>query len=180
MDVNLQKAQGALVGEKPKQQSDAQTKIQNIGTYVSSFVPGQLICFYYDAKMKKTLPYWDKFPLIFPIRVYRENDKEYILGINFHYLHPFYRARLMDALQDCMNNRFYNQSTRMEASYQTLKAASKYRLFKPCLKKYLISHVKSQFLMIDPQFWNIALMLPLQQFQKAPAEQVWAESAAAV
>ena len=45
---------------------------------------GMMNLFGYDAKHKATLPYYDKFPLIFPI----EPAKGGFIGINFHYL-PF-------------------------------------------------------------------------------------------
>ena len=43
---------------------------------------GVMNLFGYDAKHKATLPYYDKFPLIFPI----EPAKGGFIGINFHYL----------------------------------------------------------------------------------------------
>lgn len=57
---------------------------------------GSMYMFIYDAKWKKTLPYWDIRPLIFPI----SRSKDRFMGINFHYLPVPYRAMLMDALYD--------------------------------------------------------------------------------
>ena len=42
---------------------------------------GLLNMFFYDPKMKKKLPYYDRFPLILPIETYSNG----FLGINFHY-----------------------------------------------------------------------------------------------
>jgi hypothetical protein len=44
--------------------------------------PGEMYFFQYDAKLKKELPYWDKFPLIFPV----EEAPNGFYGLNFHYL----------------------------------------------------------------------------------------------
>ena len=45
---------------------------------------GDLFCYYYNPKYKKTLPYYDMFPMIMLIKA----EKETFLGINFHYLRP--------------------------------------------------------------------------------------------
>ena len=45
---------------------------------------GQMFLFAYDAKHKDTLPYYDRYPLIFPFK--KVNDG--FLGINMHYLPP--------------------------------------------------------------------------------------------
>ena len=43
---------------------------------------GRLNFFFYDPKYKKTLPYYDTFPLVLPI----ERIPGGFAGINFHYL----------------------------------------------------------------------------------------------
>ena len=45
---------------------------------------GRLNMFFYDPKYKKTLPYYDTFPLVLPI----ERIPGGFAGINFHYLRP--------------------------------------------------------------------------------------------
>jgi len=55
---------------------------------------GDLFCYHYDPKYKKTLPYYDAFPLIMLIGA----DKDTFLGCNFHYLNPRFRAILLDKL----------------------------------------------------------------------------------
>lgn len=133
---------------------------------------GYMYAFAYDPKMKKELPYYDTFPLIFPVEF--QNDG--FLGINFHYLPPTLRARLMDALYSNLTNKNYDATTRMRISYSILQSASKYRFFKPTLKKYLRSHVRSSFLEIRVNEWDIALFLPTESFRKADTQKVWADS----
>jgi len=133
---------------------------------------GYMYAFKYDPKMKKELPYYDTFPLIFPVKF--ENDG--FLGINFHYLPYILRAKLMDALYSNLTNKNYDETTRIKVSYSILQSASKYRYFKPTLKKYLRSHVRSNFLEIQVNEWDIALFLPTESFKKADAGQVWEES----
>jgi hypothetical protein len=126
----------------------------------------------YDPKYKDTLPFYDKFPLIFPFHV--ESDRFW--GINFHYLPPPLRAKLMDSLYDVANNQRYDESTKLRINYQILNSASKFRYFKPCVKQYLFTQMKSKFVYIYPSEWDIALFLPSEKFSKASKAQVWAES----
>ena len=133
---------------------------------------GYMYAFKYDPKHKADLPYYDTFPLIFPVKM----ESDGFLGINFHYLPPVLRAKLMDALYSTLTNKKYDDSTRVRISYSILQSASKYRYFKPTLKKYLRAHVRSQFLEIQVQEWDIALFLPTESFRKADTGRVWEES----
>ena len=133
---------------------------------------GRMLMYRYDPKWKAKLPYYDTFPLIFPIEMYPDR----FLGINMHYLPPVYRARLMDALYGALNNTRYDEKSRLMLSYKILQAASKYKYFKPCIKMYLKSHVKSQLIEVDIKEWDYVLMLPLARFKKANQRTVWDQS----
>ena len=139
---------------------------------VSSMEFGYMYAFKYDPKTKKDLPYYDTFPLIFPVRM----DSDGFLGINFHYLPPVLRAKLMNALYSTLTNKKYDDTTKVKISYSILQSASKYRYFKPMLKKYLRSHVRSQFLEVQVNEWDIAIFLPTESFRKADTGRVWEDS----
>lgn len=139
---------------------------------VSSMEFGYMYAFKYDPKTKNDLPYYDTFPLIFPVRM----DSDGFLGINFHYLPPVLRAKLMNALYSTLTNKKYDDTTKIKISYSILQSASKYRFFKPMLKKYLRSHVRSQFLEVQVNEWDIAIFLPTESFRKADTGRVWEES----
>ncbi len=135
-------------------------------------LPGKMYCFFYDPKHKDTLPYYDRFPLIFPIKL----EGGSMLGINLHYLpHPM-RAQLMDALYQLEDKR-YTQDKKLRVSYEILNGAARFRFFKPCIKKYLFTHLRSRFLEIPMDNWDVALMLPLERFEKEKKQLVWKESA---
>lgn len=134
--------------------------------------PGSMYFYMYDPKTKETLPYYDRFPLIFPFHI--ESDRFW--GINLHYLPLQLRAQLMDALYDISSNQRYDDTTRLRLSYQVLKSASKFRYFKPCVKQYLFSHMQSKFVYVHPSEWDTALFLPLERFTKASKTQVWAQT----
>jgi|TARA_B110000977_G_C11032189_1_gene475719 hypothetical protein len=138
----------------------------------SKFAMGNMYLFAYDPKHKDTLPYYDRFPLIFPIN----KAKGGFLGINMHYLPPILRAKLMDALYTVLNNKNFDETTKLTASYKILNGATKFKEFQPCIKHYLNAHVRSKPAYINPAEWDIALFLPMQKFVGATATQVYADS----
>lgn len=133
---------------------------------------GALYSFYYDPKHKKTLPYFDRFPLVFPFG----KAKDGFMGLNMHYLPPPFRAKLMDALYETASNKRFNDATKLKISYETLKGASKYKWYKPCVKHYLVPHMRSRFFQVYSAEWDIALFLPTAQFEGATQTKVWADS----
>ena len=133
---------------------------------------GNMYMFGYEAKHKETLPYYDAFPLIFPIGL----AKGGFLGLNMHYLPPMLRATLMDEIYKTVTNNRYDENTRAKISYELLNGASKFDEFKPCLKHYLNKQIKSRFIYIAPAEWDIALFLPSAKFIGASKQKVYADS----
>lgn len=148
--------------------------IRQMGTerYENRFRLGHMYMFLYDPKHKETLPYYDRFPLIFPIN----RAKGGFLGINMHYLPLQLRAKLMDALYDNVTNDRFDETTRLRASYNTLNAASKFKEFRPTVKHYLNNHIRSRLVYVNPTEWDIALFLPTARFVGATQNQVWQDS----
>lgn len=136
-------------------------------TPVSLF--GNMFFFRYDAKWKDELPYWDKFPLVIPIEFYPDS----FLGINLHYVGYEARAILLDKLNAISGNKYLDEHSRVRVTYDLVKESTKFREIQPCLKKYLYSHVKSQFLKVEPTEWDVAIFLPVQQFVGAKPEDIW-------
>lgn len=130
-----------------------------------------MIMFFYDAKHKETLPYWDQFPLIFPIEMYDDG----FLGINLHYLPPLLRAKLMNALYTVAVTK-KDKILKLKISYQILASAMNFSPFKPCVKRYLKGHIKSRFFYVEPTEWDMALFLPTQRFVGASDAKVWSDS----
>ena len=160
-----------------------QNKASNVNTnkelaklkdrYRNQIQIGRMYLFHYDAKTKKDLPYYDMFPLIFPF----QKAPGGFYGINLHYLPYNYRALLMDGLYSLVVNESHNdETTRLRLSYQILNSMSKLRYFRPCVKRYLNSNIRSKFVYITPEEWNIALFLPLQKFNKGTIQQVYKDS----
>jgi len=133
---------------------------------------GRMFMYFYTAKTKDKLPYWDRFPCIFVVDVTADG----FTGTNLHYLSPLYRARLMDSLYTIQRNDGLRKSKKLRMNYQLLSSAAKFRWFKPTFKKYLRSQVRSRYLWVPAESWDVALMLPTQRFVRTTKNRVWRDS----
>ena len=136
------------------------------------FIKGGLFFFYYDPKTKEDLPYYDKFPLVLMLERYEDG----FLGLNLHYLPVNYRVRFLDKLLDYGRFNEDGDPVRLRITYDILTATKRFKEFRPCIKRYLTSHVKSRILAVQPEEWETAVFLPVHQFKKAKADKVWRES----
>ena len=137
---------------------------------------GSMFMYFYDPKHKNKLPYYDRFPLTIPV----EPADGGFRGINLHYLPPVLRAKFLDALLNVTNNKKYDNTTKFRLTYRLLKGARNMRYFKPCLKHYLLEHVRSRFAEVPAPEWEIATFLPTAQWTKASAGRVYQDSRKAI
>ena len=128
---------------------------------------GNMNFFVYDPKHKKTLPYYDRFPLIIPI----EEKNTYFLGINFHYLSIPYRISLIEKL--IKFQRTVANEQRIILEWRDIK---RFREVRPAIKKYLKRNVRTTFVKIKEEEFRLALMLPVQDFAKATKYKVYYDS----
>jgi len=133
---------------------------------------GRMYFYFYDPKMKEMLPYYDRFPLVIPIERYQDG----FLGLNLHYISPRQRVILLDKLSNYLNNHKYDETTRLRLSYDHLRNASTIYEGIPCIKKYLYKQVKSRFLEITADEWDIAALLPTEYFSGASKNKVFSDS----
>jgi len=135
-------------------------------------LPGSMYMYFYDPKHKKTLPYYDRFPLT----IFVEPAKDGFYGLNLHYLRPDIRAEFLDELMRLAPKRIIDSTRLIKLRYNLLQGVQKYKEFKPCFKHYLTKHVKSQFSRVQMADWEIAIFLPTEQFIKKPKGSIWSES----
>tara|TARA_B100000131_G_C17756886_1_gene467503 strand:+ start:49 stop:609 length:561 start_codon:yes stop_codon:yes gene_type:complete len=167
-------------GDRPKSTQWFRNKIKEFGepksadlirdgkrTTVPTF--GLLNMFIYDPKLKDKLPYYDTFPLVLPVEEYNDG----FLGINLHYLSIPMRMSLLDRLMTFSNNDKFDKSTELRVTYRRLKNI---RLIKPCLKRYLATHVKTNFRKVEADEFVVATLLPVQQFKKRGDKYVFNKS----
>jgi len=132
--------------------------------------PGRMFTFGYDAKLKAILPYWDKFPLIIVLDVYKDG----FLGLNFHYISPIERAKFFNKMmkfatekkepEDMSDKAFFNVTW---DAVKNIKGADK------MIHKYLYGHVRTSLLEAPPNEWENVIFLPYQRFVGASAKAVW-------
>jgi len=134
---------------------------------------GGVYTFVYSPKYQKTLPYWDRNPLIVVIDHYAGG----FLGLNFHYLPPKLRAIFMDKLLDF--RRGFRDKARIKVNYGQLKSMSKLRYYKPTIKRYLTSHMRSKLILIPEEEWKEMLLLPYAKFS-IPNTKVYQKSRALI
>jgi hypothetical protein len=133
---------------------------------------GRMYFYFYNPKLKDSLPYYDRFPLVIPIDRYSDG----FLGLNLHYIHPKQRIILLDKLSEVANNDDYNEKTKLKISYAYLASASKVFEATPCIKRYLFTQIQSRFLEITADEWDIAALLPMESFVGASTSKVYADS----
>ena len=121
-------------------------------------VIGKMYFFWYDPKHKDKLPIYDRFPLVFPIERYSDG----FLGLNMHYLSFSERKYLLDQLMKFRTNTKMNETTKLRLTYDLLASTKKINTtMRPCIKRYLFTQVRSQFVEITADEWDKALELPV-------------------
>ena len=132
--------------------------------------PGKMYTFGYDAKFKKILPYWDKFPLIIVLDVYKDG----FIGLNFHYLFPVERMKFITKIMKYATEggevENMSDKARFEMSWDLIR---KLKHADKMIHKYLYSHVRTSLLEAPPNEWENVIFLPYQRFVGASAKAVW-------
>jgi hypothetical protein len=161
------------VASMAKQQLTPNKVLQgNPDQLVTRIMPGHLYMFAYDPKLKKELPYYDRFPLVFPF----SKTPDGFIGLNMHYLPYQLRIALLDNLLVFRSNNRLDETTKLKYSWQVLDGVSRYKAAQPCVKQYLIGHVRTQFRQVESKDWATAMLLPVERFVGASKQEVWAES----
>lgn len=138
---------------------------------------GHMNMFLYSPKYKddrNILPYYDRFPLIMPIMPEGGGAvSESFVGLNFHYLSIPMRLKLLNVISEFANNDKFDETTQIRLTWNKIK---RNRLVQPCVKKYLMSNVRTPFRVINAEEMMTAVLLPVQDFRHATDTQVYADS----
>ena len=122
---------------------------------------GDMFCYYYNPKYRKTLPYYDMFPMIMLLSA----EKETFLGINFHYLRPKWRAILLDRV-----------TAKIGGGLPKWSKLRQIRQIAPTIKRYRFDHIMRKVIPIEEDEQEIAIFLPTERFKKAGKANVWSDS----
>jgi len=79
-------------------------------------------------------------------------------------------------LLDYKTTKTYSETTKLRMSYNLLNNLKNANEVKPCIKHYLSNHVNSRFLKVNPEDWQAAIFLPIENFVGATKEQVFRDS----
>lgn len=150
-----------LLGKARSASSMRKTLINAHQQQSSSTIIGKMYFFSYDAKTKDKLPRWDRYPLVFPIERYNDG----FLGLNLHYLTTGERQALLSRLTAYATAQNLTEKSRLRLTYDLIASTKKINsLARPCIKRYLYSHVRSRFIEIPATEWDRVVQLPLEVF----------------
>lgn len=161
-----------LIQSNQVTQSTMQIYAEDYGLKKGKFNPGHLQHFTYLAKHRKTLPYWDAFPLNLGIAV----ASDHFLDLNIHYLNYNYRERFLKLLYDNITNKNLSPTTKANINYAMVKEMSKFKFMQPCIKRHNFQQMKSPPIYIKPEHWKYAMFLPSEEFIGSTKGKVWQES----
>lgn len=133
---------------------------------------GKVYSFMYVAKFAKTLPYYDRYPMVLIIK--RDTKKKTFDGFNLHYISPQFRTLL---LRGIMHLYMAGADRYLMPEFQTSVAKMIKRIAGPCMHRYRMDHV------INLRYIQIPSLLPIhlgsvkdQTFIRAGLQRVWMDS----
>jgi len=164
---------------------------------------GSMYFFVYEPEGKKTLPYYDRFPLI----IFMKQVKGGFHGLNLHYLNYKERFKLLVEIMDLYGGiedyygqtgknkkkqlgsqnpytafieeegKYFTDSARIKnLTYNRIKDKEKFEYYKPCYKHYKTARVKSRFARVQMADWPLATLLPVEAFIGAPKQKIFVKS----
>jgi hypothetical protein len=139
----------------------------------------------YDAKTKKTLPFWDKIPLWTPLKLL----PSHMLGLNFHFLPPLQRKAFLEDYHAYLTKvaRGYGFENLEDVSPSQISVwgrdyiTAAYlgavkgpgNMLRNCVRTYLYGHIRSKILPVKINEWDNVASLILPNFQKQSNAQVY-------
>lgn len=137
-------------------------------------ITGKMYLFMYEPKGKKTLPYYDMFPLAIPVELRRRLKKKSAKAhqaqmqtfecLNLHYCTQERREYILDKL---FTTRNFLQNLYMLSSERGGK------LIRPLIRTYHIEYVRSKFLEIPTEEYDLAIVHRSEKFIKKHKSVVW-------
>lgn len=138
------------------------TMVRDRKMWKNTMTLGKMYFYEYDPKHKDTLPIYDRYPLVFPFSTYNSkiDGMKIVVGLNMHYLRPELRKIAFTALLKLRTEKRYRKSTKLKIEWAMLKAMAENPLFQHAVHAYRMDHVRSVFVEIPAQSWELALFLP--------------------
>ena len=140
--------------------------------YKLRLAPGKIYSFRYNALWAKKLPYYDRYPYIIVLK--RNNKNHTFIGLNLHYIEPYFREELIRAI-----DHLYTQGMDRYFVKDFFGDITKWarRIAKPCLHTYRMDRV------MNLRYWNIPTLMggwankvADQTFIRSGIRSVWMDS----
>ena len=127
----------------------------------SRTIIGNLYFFKYDPKLKETLTTYDKYPMAFPIKLYRDG----FLGVNMHYL-PIGERQLFVKNVNEFKRTSDDDRMKVNSEYITMLEHTKriYKIMPKAVHRYLNDHTRSKFIKILPEEYDKAVQLRIDEW----------------
>jgi len=142
----------------------------------TKLMPGKMYMYLYDPLYKSSIPYFDRFPCTL---LYKRSISGFS-GINFHYLPYQMRVHLLYHLMQYKTNAKMDENTRIKYSWAAISGVAKFAAAVPAFHNYNFGGLRSTFREIRAYDWTTAVLLPVEQFVKAPDDRIWDKSRQAV
>jgi len=156
IDKSMEWMRGRSQSISQKLVKENATKLEQSGRW------GHIYQFVYDAKTKSKLKYYDYFPMSIVLEQYKDG----FLGLNLHYLPTTMRFAFMDKLWNFVSSPTgeLDEDTRFILRYNMLKSIGGKKFYKPCIKRYLYSQMRTPLYHIPSDKWVFAMVLPSSKF----------------
>lgn len=122
---------------------------------------GNLYFFKYDPKLKAKLEIYDKYPMAFPIKLYKDG----FLGVNMHYLPIGERKEFVERVN---NYKATSDSDRVTINAELMRMleSSKriYKMMPDAIHRYLFPYARSKFIKILPEEYEKAVQLKIDEW----------------
>lgn len=150
-------------------------------------------CIYKDPKTKDDLPYFDAFPLFFPIQFTQGSEGVLMHAINIHYLEPKLRKRFLKEIEIILRkvaqNQKYDPNNLEDYPHQNItKVVGRYMNkvyqsgggsagahIRSAYRSYFLSRIGSKMKKIPLDEWTQAGDLYLPVFRKQSASYIYGD-----
>jgi hypothetical protein len=122
---------------------------------------------------------YDNFPLIFLL----SETPGSLEGINFHYMVPKERIKLLGRMFEYLNNENFDDRTKLFSMKfrRTIRDNKLFRYAKVCYRVYKPGRIESKILQVHPMDWELAITVPTERFVtpaggRVASKKIWAQT----
>jgi hypothetical protein len=122
---------------------------------------------------------YDAFPLIFLL----SETPGSLEGINFHYMVPKERIKLLGRMFEYLNSEDFDDRTKLFSTKfkRTIKENSLFRYARVCYRVYKPGRIESKILQVHPMDWELAITVPTERFVtpsggRVASKKIWTQT----